>query len=68
MELYEGQALADEVIAYLHEHDFRLQGIYNMAYDPKGRAIQGDFSVPAKSITSRMAPGTRRCYGKRKIR
>jgi FkbM family methyltransferase len=43
MELYEGQALADEVIAYLQEHDFRLQGIYNMSYDTKGRAIQGDF-------------------------
>jgi hypothetical protein len=43
VELYEGQALADEVIAYLQEHDFRLQGIYNMSYDTKGRAIQGDF-------------------------
>jgi len=36
-------ALAEEVIAYLQEHDFRLQGIYNMSYDTKGRAIQGDF-------------------------
>ncbi len=43
MELYEGQALADEVIAYLRAHGFRLQGTYNLSYDRKGRAIQGDF-------------------------
>jgi len=43
MELYEDQALADEVIAYLRRHGFRLQGIYNMAYDPKGNAVEGDF-------------------------
>ena len=42
-ELYEGQALADEVIAYLRNQSFFLQGVYNMSYDRKGRAIQGDF-------------------------
>lgn len=43
MELYEGQALADEVIEHLRTRGYRLQGIYNMAYDRKGRVIQADF-------------------------
>ena len=43
IELYEGQALADEVIDYLSEHEFRLVGVYNMDYDKKGIAIQADF-------------------------
>jgi len=43
MELYEGQAMADEVIAYLRTHGFQLQGIYNMSCDRQGRAIQSDF-------------------------
>jgi FkbM family methyltransferase len=43
MELYAGQALADEVIAWLRERGFRLRGVYNMTYDQKGKAVQGDF-------------------------
>lgn len=43
VELYEGQALADEVIAWLRERGFKLQGIYNTHYDRKGRAVQADF-------------------------
>jgi FkbM family methyltransferase len=43
MELYEGQAFADEVIAWLRDRGFRLLGVYNMLHDPKGQAIQGDF-------------------------
>ncbi|MGR6034300.1 MAG: FkbM family methyltransferase [Candidatus Nitrosoglobus sp.] len=43
MELYAGQALADEVIAWLLERGFRLKGVYNMAYDQMGKAVQGDF-------------------------
>jgi len=53
IELYAGQALADEVIAYLRERGFNLRGVYNLAYDPQGRAIQGDFlfekALPAAS-------------------
>ena len=41
--LYEGQALADAVIAWLHERGFVLKGVYNMAYETGGRAIQADF-------------------------
>ena len=43
IELYQGQALADEVIAYLRGRGFWLCGVYNLAYDRQGRAIQGDF-------------------------
>ena len=43
VELYKGQALADEVIAWLHARGFVLKGIYNMSYDRRGKAVQGDF-------------------------
>ncbi len=43
IELYEGQALANEVIDFLHAHNFKLAGIYNMSYDRSGIAIQADF-------------------------
>jgi FkbM family methyltransferase len=43
LELYAGQALADEVIAWLRERGFRLRGVHNMEYDRGGRAIQADF-------------------------
>jgi len=42
VELYEGQALAAEVVAYLREKDFGLRGVYNTYYDAGGRAIQAD--------------------------
>jgi len=43
IELYEGQALVDEVIEYLRQQGFNLAGVYNMSYDGKGIAIQADF-------------------------
>jgi FkbM family methyltransferase len=43
IELYEGQAFADEVIAWLRERGFSLRGVYNMVYDSQGRAVQADF-------------------------
>ncbi len=43
IELYEGQALADAVIGWLRDRAFALCGVYNLKYDSKGRAIQGDF-------------------------
>lgn len=43
VELYSGQALADEVITWLRERGFLLSGVYNMSYSPNGSAIQGDF-------------------------
>ena len=43
VELYEGQVLADEVIAWLRAHGFALLGAYNMAFDHAARAVQADF-------------------------
>lgn len=43
VELYAGQALADDVIVWLQERGWCLSGIYNMTYDRKGRSIQADF-------------------------
>ncbi len=43
VELYEGQSMADEVIAWLRQRGILLCGVYNMSYDKKGRAIQADF-------------------------
>jgi FkbM family methyltransferase len=42
VELYQGQALAAEVIEYLRQHGFNLFGVYNVQYDAAGRAIQAD--------------------------
>lgn len=43
LELYEEQALADDVISWLRDRGFVLSGVYNMSYDYKGKAVQGDF-------------------------
>jgi hypothetical protein len=43
MELYAGQAVASEVIAFLYERGFELRGVYDVAYDRKGLAVQADF-------------------------
>jgi FkbM family methyltransferase len=49
VELYEGQSLAHEVIEFLSQSGFILSGVYNMSYDKKGLAIQGDFLFTRKS-------------------
>jgi len=43
VELYRGQAFADQVIAFLREHGFVLTGIYSLYHDKNGRALDGDF-------------------------
>jgi hypothetical protein len=47
VELYAGQALAGEVIAYLAAHGFALSGAYNVQYDRQGRAVQADLLFTA---------------------
>ena len=42
VELYEGQALAADVIHFLQTRGFNLHGVYNVYYGPKGEAIQAD--------------------------
>jgi FkbM family methyltransferase len=49
VELYQGQAMADEVIDWLRSRGFPLAGVYNMAYDASGMAIQADFLFKAVS-------------------
>mgnify|MGYP005855263529 CR=1 FL=1 len=50
-ELYEGQALADDVIAWLRERGFRLSGVYHISYDSRGLAVQGDFLFASADYT-----------------
>ena len=43
VELYSGQKLAADVIAWLSDKGFYIKGIYNTSYDSEGLAIQADF-------------------------
>jgi len=43
VELYQNQAIADEIIAWLRDQGFKLIGVYNLCYDHTGLAVQGDF-------------------------
>jgi FkbM family methyltransferase len=42
MELYSGQALADDVICWLRDRRFRLIGVFGAVCDGRGRAVQAD--------------------------
>jgi len=43
VELYEGQAMADEVVVFLFEAGFRLAGVHEVTHSSDGTAIQADF-------------------------
>jgi len=43
IELYEGQAMADQVIGLMLESGFRLAGVYGAARDAAGQMVQADF-------------------------
>jgi FkbM family methyltransferase len=43
VELYAGQAFADDIIAWLHARGFSLRGVYDVALDDRGNAVQADF-------------------------
>jgi FkbM family methyltransferase len=43
VELYSGQSLAADVINWLFDRGFTIQGFYNPSYDRDGQAIQADF-------------------------
>ena len=43
IELYEGQALAHQIIAWLEERNFVLSSVHNLYYGKNGMALQGDF-------------------------
>lgn len=42
-ELFLGQALAGEVVAYLHDRGYRLAGIYDIKRDRGARCLHADF-------------------------
>ncbi|MEJ7788640.1 MAG: FkbM family methyltransferase [Thermoleophilaceae bacterium] len=42
LELYRGQALAGEVVAFLHEHGFRLDALCSPTVGREGRVLQAD--------------------------
>ena len=48
IELYKGQAFLDEVYDFLSRYSFKLAGVYNVCYDKKGLAVQGDFFFKKK--------------------
>jgi FkbM family methyltransferase len=50
IELYEGQALAHQVIAWLEERSFVLSSIHNLCYGKNGLAIQADFLFSRNQI------------------
>jgi FkbM family methyltransferase len=42
IELYVGQALADDVVGFLREHGFRLRGVFSLTQDPDCGSLQAD--------------------------
>lgn len=52
VELYSGQALVDDIVAWLRERGWCLSGIHNMIYDRQGRSIQADFLFENSCFTS----------------
>jgi FkbM family methyltransferase len=43
IELYAGQALAHQIIAWLQDRNFGLSSVHNLYYGKNGLAVQGDF-------------------------
>ena len=41
-DLYAGQPLAGEVMAWMNTHGFRAEGLYRLARDPLGHLVSGD--------------------------
>jgi FkbM family methyltransferase len=51
-ELYEGQPLAAEVVAFCAERGFSLVGVFSLVHDASGRCLQGDFLFARSAATS----------------
>jgi len=57
--LYEGQPLASDITAYLHDNGFTLRGVYNHYFAAGVGPTQADFLyVQSASSAQRAAPGT----------
>jgi FkbM family methyltransferase len=62
VQLYRGQAYADEVIDLLHSRGFRLVGIYNISQTAEGHTVQADFLFerrPRRNVAAQAASGER---------
>lgn len=55
VELYDGQPMADDVVGFLLNHDFRLTSIVNPLVDQTGQVVQADL-VFARKDTVRATP------------
>jgi FkbM family methyltransferase len=51
VELYAGQALADEIVGFLRAHGFSLAGVNQPSYDREGHCVQADFLFRRRSTT-----------------
>jgi FkbM family methyltransferase len=49
-ELYDGQALAGDVISWLARRGFALNGVYNLLLDGDGRAVQADLEFKRAAL------------------
>ena len=56
VELYAGQAFADEVIAFLSERGLPLRGVFNMTYDRHGNSVQADFLFARRPAADKANP------------
>lgn len=43
VELYQGQAMADEIVVHMHDAGLGLVGVYEVVYAADGSAVQADF-------------------------
>lgn len=55
VELYEGQALADDLICWLRQREFRLRGVYAVVFDAQGRAVQADMLFEKAALAHQYA-------------
>ncbi len=51
VELYEGQALASDVVVWLKKHAFALRGVHNTLFDSDHQAIQADFLFKNETVS-----------------
>ena len=50
IELYEGQALAHQIISWLEQRNIILSGVHWMHYEKNGRNVQGDYFLFTQRI------------------
>lgn len=56
VELYSGQGLARDVIGWLAQKGYTMAGVFNVAYDRTGRAVQADFLFERNHLAGESDP------------